>query len=476
MALNIAGYVTPEQSFEGLHGAAGMLRQQAQIDEQRKTKAAAQRASMAQMLMGSLDQKDFLTGTAYDPQVVQSLGSLMEEGMQLANMEGMDASMLKMALAPKLNKLAQYTTAVKGVNERIREQLKMLPNDSGYDKLALEREARNAAFLGEGGELRDMSQVDPEADYITAAIQRNPLAVVDRRVIDDVVKRFDPEVTSGKVETVDARGRIDRRDSKIETRSLFTYDPKEKWVPKYAIAKDGETPIIGEFLGENGQTKVKAPIRLLDEAIYGNIIKSNPAMANLIRGEVGLLTGGKKIDVGQEHLLGRMVAYDLLKPKATGSILDAQKTKDAPVINIGSGGSRGSQPQTPTVMDYYDDMYAFAENAAKKGFVGTALTNLDAEAQQLVLDTARKLIGGNRDITNADIMLRSEGGKLYIMDVSKMTGIRGNMKPPSDAYIAPLTKTGVNVKANAPLGQKAKAAAAQSDNKPKFVGVPSGGF
>ncbi|MGL4184578.1 MAG: hypothetical protein ACRCR4_02250, partial [Thiotrichaceae bacterium] len=126
MALNIAGYVTPEQSFEGLHGAAGMLRQQAQETEQRKTKAAAQRASMAQMLIGSLDQKDFLTGTAYDPQVVQNLGSLMEEGMQLANMEGMDASMLKMALAPKLNKLAQYTTAVKGVNERIREQLKML--------------------------------------------------------------------------------------------------------------------------------------------------------------------------------------------------------------------------------------------------------------------------------------------------------------------------------------------------------------
>lgn len=474
MALNIAGYVTPEQSFEGLHGAAGMLRQQAQVDEQRKTKAAAQRASMAQMLMGSLDQKDFLTGTAYDPQVVQGLGSLMEEGMQLANMEGMDASMLKMALAPKLNKLAQYTTAVKGVNERIREQLKMLPNDSGYDKLALEREARNAAFLGEGGELRDMSQVDPEADYITAAIQRAPHKVTTGAIFDQIVKNT-PKYTEVKsVKRTNAKGGVELRKSKVTAPQYMIVDDEGEMVPKFEIAKDGDQIITSTFQTPTGVKK--APVRMVTDEVFTQIMSSNPAAADYIRGQVMQAMGPNgDLNSPQARNLAKAFMYDELKARKGGAIEDVEEVRAAPAprITVNTGG--GKQSQTPTVMDYYDDMYAFAENAAKKGFVGTALTNLDAEAQQLVLDTARKL-KGNNELTNADIMLRSEGGTLYIMDVSKLTGIRGNMKPPSDAYIAPLTKTGVNVKANAPLGQKAKAAAAQSDNKPKFVGVPSGGF
>lgn len=469
-ALDLSGFVTPEQGFGGLYKLGddvGAMRQQEQETAKREQ---ARKAASGQFLANYLDPKDFLTGTKYDPVITKGVYDLLEEGMKLAQTEGMDNGMIAMALSPKISKLSQQSQGIKAVNGRIKEQLALIPNNAGYNKQALEEEAKKAAFMSEEGGLRDMGEVDVDSDYIAEAVQRNPLGVTNVGVFSEALKDFEPTSIKATVKRpTDKKGGFEKRMSLVKTKGAFQYDEEEgAFVPKYEIARDGDKVVEHEFVDKDGK-KVKAPVRMVTDDVYYKMMQTYPAIADRIRGEMRQYLG-QNVDLNssQAKNIGKTLMYENLKPLASGTVEDIEEIK-APVVNVrtgGSGSSQGSQSNVKYV-EAYKNLDALASEVDYSKKAGTALTGADAEAQIIVLDYVNKVKGKNatgQDWTQADVYIRKEGGNVWVMDANKLPA--AGQKPSSDAYIAKLSETGVDTKANQPYGVKAKTQAIGGGNKP----------
>ena len=107
MALDIRGFVTPEQDFSGLQNLSNVF------EQQKRQKAADQERGLAQQkanqgfIQSFLDPKEFMTATVNDPYISARISKLLEKGMELAKTKGVDSSMLYSALSPEVNKLTR---------------------------------------------------------------------------------------------------------------------------------------------------------------------------------------------------------------------------------------------------------------------------------------------------------------------------------------------------------------------------------
>jgi len=455
MALDLQGFSTPVNQYEGLYKAADTSFRDMQRKEFLAHQEQARKSSLGSFLQNYLDPKDYLTGTVYDPAVAKQLGDIMQEGLKLANTDGVDANMLLMAISPKVNRLNEYTQKVKTVRGRVQEGLKNIPDKSGYNKRALEQEAMNAAFLNDKGDLIDMSEVDPNQDYISVAAKRNPLGVTDESIFGDAIKDFEVGSEKRGVKRQNAKGGYEKRMSMLKSRAIFDYDEdSQSWVPKYEIAKDGDKVMYGSFKDKNGKD-VQAPIRMVPDQVYDYMIQKNPAIADRIRGEIQQYSGGKPLDVAQERMVGKMLMYENLKPFASGSLEDIEEVKanPAPKITVNVGGSGGDGT---LYRKMYDNMKAAADAVDYKKKDGKALIDVDADAQAYAVDVVNKLKGKNpqtdEPYTQEDIYLRSEGGNLWIMDASVQKPKGG--KIPSNAYLAKITRLGTDIKAQPGIKEK----------------------
>jgi hypothetical protein len=167
--------------WAGLYHAADQLDKRTARKDQLALQQQAKRGAAGTFLQNYLDPKDLLTGTDYDPMLLQGLQTAMQQGSRLAA-AGADSPMLMMALGPMVNKLSSYATNAKNINKRIDEQLKGMKDSGidGYNMAALKQEALKNAFYKQdaNGKMQlDPDSFDPSVDHVAEAIKKNPLAV-----------------------------------------------------------------------------------------------------------------------------------------------------------------------------------------------------------------------------------------------------------------------------------------------------------
>lgn len=120
------------------------------------------------LLSNYLDPKDHLTGTNYDPEIVSQLNEAMQHGVELAA-KGADTASIMMALGSKVNKISEYSTKAKLIDQQIKNSVTRLKPYKGYNIEALEQQAKKVAFYDETGKLKDISLVDPSEDWVSEA-------------------------------------------------------------------------------------------------------------------------------------------------------------------------------------------------------------------------------------------------------------------------------------------------------------------
>lgn len=333
MPLDLSGFKNEPNQWAGLFHVADQMEKrklrQDQLDLQKQTK----RAAAGSFLQKYLDPKDMLTGTDYDPMLLQGLEALSQTGSQLAY-AGADPTMLMMALGPGVNKLSSYATNAKNINKRIDEQLKGMKDSgmAGYNYSALKQEALKNAFYktdDKGQSQMDPDNFDPSVDYVAQAIQKNPLAVTTEDVFDEFAKKAEKKTTTADVTSYTPAGTTFRSKADLTAAGYMVpetvWDPKAGksgehvttgFVPKYEVAKDRGNELLFDFQ-KDGKT-TRAPIRLLDEQEYDKGLW--PAMHDRIRGMVQehlsayeKKTGNKiAIDSPEAKDVGRAFAYDML--------------------------------------------------------------------------------------------------------------------------------------------------------------------
>ncbi|HET8687227.1 MAG TPA: hypothetical protein VFM18_11285, partial [Methanosarcina sp.] len=172
--------------------------------------------------------------------------------------------------------------------------------------------------------------------------------------------------------------------------------------------------------------------------------------------------------VAQERMVGKMLMYENLKPFAVGNLEDIEDVKANPapktINNINIGGSDGT-----LYRKMYDKMKAEADAVDYKKKDGKALIDVESDAQTYAVNVINNLKGDNprtgKAYTQEDIYLRSEGGNLWIMDVSVQKPKGGKL--PSNAYLAKLSRLGTDIKVQPGAKERRSVIEDNPQGKPK---------
>lgn len=363
MPLDLSGFASQPNQWAGLYHVADQMEKrklrQDQLDLQRQSK----RAAAGTFLQNYLNPKDLMTGTAYDPMILQGLQEAQQQGARLAA-AGADAPTLMMALGPMVNKLTTYSSNAKNVNKQIEDQIKGMQasGEIGYNYAALKDEALKKAFYKTditGKPQLDPDSFDPNINYVQKAIEDNPLAVTNTDVFDEFAKKAVKRTKTSDVTTYTPTGTTFRSKANLISPAYMVpetvIDPKTNetvttgFVPKHDIATEQGKPLVHTFMKDGKE--VKEPVRLLDEDEFDHGLKSS--MQHRIRGMVKEHIKeykdktGNEIDINspQAKLVGRAIAYDLLNvaSRSGGSIqhLENQGKPSQAEIHLNMGNLPG---------------------------------------------------------------------------------------------------------------------------------------
>lgn len=362
MPIDVSGFVSKPQEFGGFYQAADTLERRKLRDQQLAQQKEGRVAATSKFLTDYLDPKDRLTGTNYDPEIVNQLQDTLQEGAALAA-KGASTADILMALGPKVNKINEYSTKAKAIIQNIKSQLEKIKGYGGYNIAALEDEAKKRAFQDEKGGLKDISTVDPNTNWITETIKTAPELVTTGAGLDEFVKKT-PSATYSRTAQTSYAGRT--KNVKYEATHPFWEDLAMDEKGQVAVDAAGNPiglDVVGTtVVGDDGKPLInpetKKPYRAMDREHFSAIMEHNPDVADYVRGQVNKHfkeAGAEKIpEEGspQWEMMARSVLWEELKTRSKSSFKTIEQEKQtAPSVKIDI--ARNPELLSATE-DYYD--------------------------------------------------------------------------------------------------------------------------
>ena len=486
MALDLQGWVTPEQDFRGLYNLGDNFEKENSRKREDENRAAAKQAGLSTYMQGFLDPKEYLTGTVHDPHITKRLSEIMMKGMDLAKMKGMDNATLYAALSPEINKITKESLNIREIERRRKEAEGILKGQKGIDLAKVNDRVRRRAYYNEDGSLKDdLSSIDPTIDYADEVLRNDDVYTPEG--IDELIAKAGKNSRTLDTRITDANK--GSRRTKLQISSPEFMQPviengtfQNRFEPRFQVATDNRKPIeevvIDEVtrtpkLGSNGQP-LKRPVKMVTNGDW-DMLLGNKSVAPYLRQEVRRYAKEHGVDPKstQAENFGRALAWKMLDNSSKGSsnFSEVVEQKAAPIVINNGSGSGGSGSNDANYLNIYNKIYdrvktAFDEkdkrkpidvfdesNNPVKDYGGVPVNSLTEDEQSVILSSARM---SDPEIKSKDIYLKinSDGG---VTIVSVM-----GQKP-----ITTLTKTGANTKANKPYGVKSRKEAMNDGEKGK---------
>lgn len=457
-------YVTPEQDFGGLYNLSDKIEKRRFREEQRAEREGARSAATGKFLADYLDPKDFLTGTYYDPQIVQGLNDLLVEGAELSR-KGADPNILMMALAPKVNRLSQYSTKAKLIKKQKDEAVALLKSDASIDINKFNEYFDEEAFfdVDEMGnkKLKDPLDIDPEISYSEKVLNNRP--VFTSAGFDELYKEANkaPVVRTEDIYRYSPKGGLSRTKAELKYENYLVPDVDSKgvttgFVPKYEIATDEGRELIHSFRKDD-KTEVEAPVRLLANDIFQRLPKK--AVGYVRQEAIKAIKEyeketGEKVQLNStkgENLM-RAIAYDELNvpTRKSGDIKNIDIVKPDQIRNVTNINMPGSGS---TINDIYSNIEKATEDptaAIMSGGVriGTRMNALSGDEQKVIFDQ----FGGRKEDFNETTTFIHKGSdgimKLYRVNDEGQPEV----KPVYE--VGAIKKVGTNLKAQPGIAEK----------------------
>jgi hypothetical protein len=484
--MDLQGFSTPQQQYEGLYRISDDMRQDSYRKEQqayqREQAVANRRDANDKYFTNLLNPKDYLTGTHYDPNTIQLLQEATRKAYDLSA-KGADMNAITMAIGPLVSKVADYSSKAKMYQDQKKQILEKFKGVKGYDMDAMNRLLDEETFYRVNPQT---GQRELDVDNADASLRTPLQKILSSRLHEvttnegfmDWAKDMPMEEYDDNVLTTDPKGNKTRAQLRTKRSGWEVAESDGKggyrFVPRYEEATDGGAPLQHDFTGPDGKP-VKATVRLLDKNIFQNLLASKPGAADYIKGQVARHIGeykdenGNPIDLShpKAEMVARAIAYDYLKPLTRGVIASRKEQTLSPQqIRINLTGSPYAPQRSSdsgsgdvTINDVYSTIDSMATErrdqkarGLHKGYLQINL--LDNDAQNVVLAEARKLTG-NSQLGQDEIKIVKEGDKLAIR-------YHGD----GDTLIGYLTKKGVNTKAQPSVKEK-RAVIQQGNQSPQ---------
>lgn len=458
MALDLTGFTSEAPQFEGLYKAADTLERRKYREAQLEQEKQGRVASNTKFLAEYLNPKDRLTGTNYDPEIVKQLQKALQDGSALAA-KGANTADIMMALGPQVNKINEYSTKAKLINQQIKSSIDKLKGYGGYNTAALEEEAKKTAFQDEKGGLKDISLVDPNTDYVMETTRTKPELVTTGAGLDQFVNKT-PQATYSRNVQTEHLGR--NKNVKVEATHPFWMDLKQDEKGKIATDNTGNPVGLdiagGPILDDKNKPMINPETGQaytgLHKAAFTVIMQHNPDIADYMRGQINQhfkQAGAKEIPKEgspQWLAMGQYLLGEELKTRDKSSFKTIDKeTATAPAIRMELTGSPYARPgngagsETP-IKDTFNDIDKLATEKKNEGGAYLQVNLLPVDAQSVVIDFARKLTG-NTDLGQKDIYIQK--------DDNGRVGIYNSKKKQLIGY---MDKTNINLKSQPGIKEK----------------------
>lgn len=366
MPLDLSGFISPEQKFEGLYKYGEVLREnKLQAQKQAAAAAAAEKEAakeeQTRITLGNaylddkFDKKKYATGNFGDDEFLNK--ELDDTYVKLQNQlianKGMDVNQLRVLAKGSADNIWNQKTKLSEVNQFADRIKKENENKPGVDSEALYNNVRNHYLRGADGNLKaDFSDVkiDPN-DLASISMQGN---VYNSQSFDKFIKE------SGKESrTLDVTKKVGNRtvSEKIRTNAPNSFVPEQEgdqtvFVPKYEIATLGDAPVMHTII-KDGKPEEKA-IRMVDEDVYNQF---TPEMKGFIEQESQKYISqasqsGKTPDPTQIHQFQKALGYHLLQNSSKLSNRAEKITSDKTNITI-NAPSEATKAKALTKNDLY---------------------------------------------------------------------------------------------------------------------------
>jgi hypothetical protein len=429
MAIDVSGFSSKPQEFGGLYQAAQSMQQKAARDQQLAQQQEGKKLATTKFLTDYLDPKERLTGTNYDPEIVNQLQTALQEGSALAS-KGASSADIMMALGPKVNKINEYSTKAKLINQQVKQSVERLKGYGGYNIGALEDEAKKRAFYGDDGKLKDISIIDPNTDWVTEATQKSPELVTTAAGLDQFVQKT-PSATYSRTAQTSYAGKT--RNVKYETTHPFWEDLARN--DKGEIATDAAgnpigLDVVGGVINDDKGNPIvdpetNKPFTGMDKGHFTAIMQHNPDVADYVRGQINThfkLAGAKEIPKEgspQWLAMGQHILGDELKGRSKSSFktIDKQSETGARVkVEIA---------QNPEMLAATKDYY---EATRKEGGAGAKVPKTTTYA-----DVLTGIMNNEPDYSNGDIVdAKNDKGDVVAKNVVDITPMVPDLKYSND--------------------------------------------
>ena len=108
MALDLRGFVANQSDYGGLYKAADTVMRKKEFDQSNELRKESKQAQGVAQLNNYLDEKDYLTGSPYDPVLVKKIHEAKQEGYKLFE-QGLNPTDVFMALGPQVSQISDYS-------------------------------------------------------------------------------------------------------------------------------------------------------------------------------------------------------------------------------------------------------------------------------------------------------------------------------------------------------------------------------
>lgn len=427
MPIDVSGFVNQPNNWAGLYHISDRLEKRQLAQQQLALQQQNKRNAAGTFLQNYLDPKDYLSGTAYDPMVLQGLQEAMQQGTHLAS-SGADSPTLMMALGPMVNKLTTYSTNAKNINKQVDDEISKMKESGliGYDFSKLKDEAMKSAFFKTdektGQSILNPDGADPTASsYVQKAIQTVPEKVTNSTGFDTFADKAKMKTLADDVADYDKFGNMTKNkyDLTFQEYMVPERDKKGKvsgFVPAHDVATEKGNPLFHTTIDEKGNA-IKNPVRLLDEKIFDGL---PPGLIDNIKGQVkGHLkefesATGEKVSMNSSRAkdVARALAYEELnRPQRNSGSIKHAGVYDKP----GPAMATLNVNMTPQAIQNK------ADNAAA---TATARTNIKDEQKLNPIDAFGRAMNGDPEVLQGE-RIDKNGKKVYdITGVFKGGGLQ----------------------------------------------------
>lgn len=328
MPLDVSGFVSGPDTFEGLDRLSNTLYNQRQQKYHMQLQREGKAAASTKFFANYLDDKEKFTGTKYDPLTHQLLSDSLSDAMSLIKQGAQDTDIMA-AISPKVNRANKYSLNAQtyAANKKAYIDRLFQGGAKGIDKEKLNSAIDKEAFP----EGVDISKVDPNINYGDMALKNGD--VYNTEGFDESFTKAPKNTEVGTIKYTNKKGGMEREKVKL-TAPYYAISEKDAdgnhigFVPKYQTATDEGNPLLHQFETEHG--KVNAPIRLFDKDLFEALPPNEKAY---LLQETRKYAQQKGVDLSskQSENFARALAYDEKKARINGTYEHVDETKENPI-------------------------------------------------------------------------------------------------------------------------------------------------